>query len=149
MKHLFTVDAKDYDASWSHSYRPSVRAIIENNGKLALVHELQHDYYLFPGGGIDKGETHHDALIREVKEETGLTVIPESIKELGLVVWLSKSCIYRNTIFEQQNYYYFCKTLDSITEQKLEGYEVEAGYTLEYITLNDALEKNLTTDHNE
>ena len=38
------------------------------------------------------------ALIREVKEETGLTVIPESIKELGLVVRLNKSFIYQNTV---------------------------------------------------
>ena len=39
-----------------------------------MVHSKIYNYYKFPGGGIDDGETKIDALIRETKEDTGLTI---------------------------------------------------------------------------
>lgn len=38
--------------------------------------------WLTPGGGVDAGETHHDAAVRELEEETGLV-----IDNLGTPVW--------------------------------------------------------------
>lgn len=38
--------------------------------------------WLTPGGGVDEGESHHDAAVRELREETGLT-----IEDLGPPVW--------------------------------------------------------------
>ncbi len=83
---LFELDSRNYIKNGTIEKRPSVRGIIIKNHKIALVHSLKHDYYKFPGGGIDEGETHSDTLIREVFEESGLMVIPESIKEYGLVL---------------------------------------------------------------
>lgn len=53
-------------------FRPSVYGVIVENEKVLLV--KQWDGYDFPGGGVEKGESVHDALLREVKEETGLSV---------------------------------------------------------------------------
>ena len=62
--------------------RPSVRGIIRKQGTVAMVHSLKYDYYKFPGGGIEPGESREETLIRETREEAGLTVLPDSIREL-------------------------------------------------------------------
>jgi 8-oxo-dGTP pyrophosphatase MutT (NUDIX family) len=54
--------------------RPSVYGVILDNGKILVAQAVHTSKYVLPGGGIDKGEAIHDALIREVKEETGIDV---------------------------------------------------------------------------
>lgn len=144
MRPLFCVDMLDYEEDWPHSARPSVRGIIRKGGKLAMVHSLKYDYYKFPGGGIDGVESHEATLIREVKEETGLAVIPETIKEYGFVLRLQKSDYLENTIFEQENFYYTCEVEEIVGAQKLDDYEAEEGFTLEFVTPEEAIRANET-----
>ena len=149
MENLFTIDLKNYDKNWEHSYRLAVRAIIECGDELAMVYNSKYDWYAFPGGGPEEGENLVDALIREVKEEVGLTVIPESIKEFGGAMLHRKSYIHDNTIFDQENYYYTCKVLPEVGEQQLEDYEAKEGLTLEFVNPEHALNVNLHNDHFE
>lgn len=149
MKRLFTIDLQDYDPRWPHSKRPTVRAIIRRGEKLAMIHKLKYDYYAFPGGGIEDGETYHDALIREVHEETGLRVIPNSIEEFGSALRLNGSRKYKNAIFEQENFYYTCTVEDTVDAQQLSEGEVEDQFTLEFVSAEDALRKNRYDDHGE
>lgn len=56
--------------------RTSARAILYQDGKLLVV-RYQDDagpWYVVPGGGQRHGEALTDALVREVAEETGLSV---------------------------------------------------------------------------
>jgi 8-oxo-dGTP pyrophosphatase MutT (NUDIX family) len=56
------------------TFRPSVYAIILDNGKVLLLNTRHTGTYSLPGGGIDIGETLEVALKREVREETGLEI---------------------------------------------------------------------------
>lgn len=149
MKRLFTIDLKDYDEEWEHSKRPSARGIIVKGDKLALIHNMKYDYYEFPGGGIEEGESFEEGLIREVKEETGLTVIPESIREFGSALRLSKSRKLENTVFEQESFYYLCEVFSEIGDTKLEDYEEAEGLILEFVKPEDAVYVNRNNDHGE
>jgi 8-oxo-dGTP diphosphatase len=50
--------------------------ILIEDGKVALIerHRAGKHYYVFPGGGMDDGETPEQAAVREMEEETGLQV---------------------------------------------------------------------------
>lgn len=63
---------------------PGVGAVIVADGRLLLVRRgrgAYQDYWAVPGGRQRRGETMRDAVVREVREETGLTV------DVGGVVW--------------------------------------------------------------
>lgn len=149
MERLFVIDLKDYDENWQRSKRPTVRAIIQFNDKFAMVHNEKYDYYAFPGGGVEEGEDFHQALIREVKEEVGLMVIPETIEEFGSALRLNSSHRFEKTIFEQENFYYKCKAYDKIGEQMLDEEEAEEGFALVFVSPEEALRKNRYDDHKE
>lgn len=52
------------------------RAILQNSeGKILLHKRTDFDFWAFPGGGAEEGESAEDCIIREVFEETGLKII--------------------------------------------------------------------------
>jgi 8-oxo-dGTP pyrophosphatase MutT (NUDIX family) len=56
---------------------PSVSAIIYGpSGRILMIRQRDGDAWSTPGGAIDPDETPLDAVVREVWEETGLTVEP-------------------------------------------------------------------------
>lgn len=160
MKTLFTTDYKDYEPDWPRSSRPSARGIIlidelsdystlAPHDKIALAYAKNLGYYKFPGGGIHEGEEKTAALIREVAEETGLEVIPESIEEAGLVHRIMQSEIFPKTIFIQDSFHYFCRVKTGadgkllIKNQKLDDYEKDDGFELRFVTVDEAIQTNL------
>ena len=91
MRLLFEMDKKDHAGCTRTYVRNSARSIIIVGGKIAMVHSLKYDYYKFPGGGIEQGESPVDAMIRETREETGLVVKPETVREYGYVHRIQRS----------------------------------------------------------
>lgn len=59
--------------------------ILVESGKVALIERYRagSHYFVFPGGGVDEGETPEKAAVRETEEELGLQVrIQQKIIEL-------------------------------------------------------------------
>ena len=142
MRRLFEIDLQDYEGCTKVFRRPSARAIIFKDGKIALVYATNERYYKFPGGGIHDDEDKKQALIREVREETGLNVIPERITEYGSVLRRQRSERDKDTVFEQENYFFLCETEDAAGSQDLDDYEKEAGFKLVYADIDDAIRVN-------
>ena len=142
MKMLFEMDEKDYGQCTHTFTRNSARSIIISDGKVAMVHSLKYDYYKFPGGGVENGENPIEAMIRETREEAGLVVIPESVKEYGYVHRIQKSDIDATECFVQDNFYYLCNTTDESVSQQLDDYEALESYRLEYVESLVAINKN-------
>lgn len=141
MNMIARLDRHNYNPHWKHTVRYASRAIIRKGNMLAMVKSSSRGYYKFPGGGINKGESIIHALIRETLEETGLTIIPESIKELGYIHELRKS-MYGSEIFEQYSFYHRAEVTDSLSETALDGYEIEEAFALEFIPPDIALAAN-------
>lgn len=53
--------------------RERVGAIIEDGGRFFMVKLHNTDFFHLVGGGVDDGESLHDALKREIKEEVGVS----------------------------------------------------------------------------
>ena len=140
MKLLFSIDKKNYDENAPVFRRPSVRGIILREGKVAMMHSLKYGYYKLPGGGIEPGETLEETLIREVAEEAGLQVIPQSIRELGYVQRIEKG--WDEDIFIQENYYFFCDAEEALLPQQLDDYEAEERFTLAFVSPDEAMAVN-------
>jgi len=144
MRHLFTMDTKDYDPNGTRKFRPSVRGLVIRDGRVLMIHSLKYDYYKFPGGGMEPGEEMEGALCREVAEESGFCVVPGSVREYGLVRKISRGG--ETDIFDQENFYFFCDVFGTV-EQDLDDYEADEGFTPEFVTPQAAIAVNLFHDH--
>ena len=75
---------KDYiddpDSPAINSVVPSVVAVVLNgSGKILLIHKTDNQLWALPGGGHEAGESIAEAVVREVREETGYDVEVESL----------------------------------------------------------------------
>lgn len=85
--------------------RTRVAGVIFINGGVALMHRVGvlkrkaiQEYYTFPGGGLESGETLEEGTIREIKEELGIEVrVVKKLYEL------------ESEKFNQKEYFFLCE----------------------------------------
>ena len=140
MKLLFEIDKKDYDPEGKAFIRPSARGIIFRDGKLAVIYSRKNKYCKFPGGGIELDEDAVTAMIREVKEESGLIVKPESVREFGYVHRIQKG--RHEPVFIQDNYYYFCEVEEGQEDTEFSESEMKEDFVPMFIPLEEAIRIN-------
>ncbi len=122
-------------------YREAVRAIIIQDHKILLIHSNLGDYK-FPGGGLEKNESHTNGLLREVAEETGY--INCIVKEkMGVVIERYIDEYDENVYFEMTSHYYICElTNGKKIDQKLDDYEAAQEFMPKWLTIDEAIKQN-------
>lgn len=139
MRLLFTMDAHNYEEGGRSFSRPSARAVVIRDGRVAMVYSRKFRHYKFPGGGIEPGESREAALLREAREEAGLVLDPQSVRPYGFVHRIERGS--EEPLFIQDNFYYLASA-SAIVPQELDGYEAEEGYTLRWVDSREAIEQN-------
>ena len=141
MKILATFDARDYEGTTGIYEKYSIRAIIVRDGRLAMQCSREGEYKI-PGGGQELGENYEQTLIREVKEETGLYVRPESICELGEIIELHRD------IFEPDKslsaiLFFLLRCSGQAGATSLTPSEIAKGYQLKWATPEEVYHRNI------
>ncbi len=129
MKTLFVMDEKDYTEEMPVVERTTVRALIERDGLFAMQ-KSRYGEYKIPGGAPDPDETMEDALVREVREETGLFVERDSIREVGMTLEMREDAHKKGVKFVRRTYFYSCRVGDEIGETSMTRSEIDLGFTL-------------------
>jgi len=121
--------------------RDAARGIIFQHGKLLMVFSEKNGDYKFPGGGVEKGEDQPVALIREVKEETGVEVIRVG-PEFGCIIEYDIPIENEYDVFKMTSRYFMCEIGVGSGKQNLDEYEKDLGFTARWVNLEEALQTN-------
>lgn len=140
MEKILTIDEHDYDDNSGEIFRVSIRGIIFIGSKLLLIEDSAGGVKL-PGGGMEPGEDDYQALAREIKEETGYEVIPESVKPFGEIEEKRLS-VKEPRIWHQINRLYFCDVYPGQGQCGYSENERKYGFHQVFYTIDEALEKN-------
>jgi 8-oxo-dGTP pyrophosphatase MutT (NUDIX family) len=71
---------RDPNAPKANSVVPSVTAVVlDDAGRLLLIHKTDNDLWALPGGGHDIGEHIGETVVRETLEETGIQVVVDNV----------------------------------------------------------------------
>ncbi len=99
----------------------ATKAFIVRDGKVLILEEARDKdtgtnpgKFEFPGGKMERGEKPEEALIREVKEETGLEI--EILKPFGIEEWQP---IVKDEQWQIIGIYFECKLKENNSEVRL------------------------------
>lgn len=127
MERLLTLDLHDYSDEMPVFEKNTVRAVILRDGKLAMQRSGAGEYKM-PGGGVEDGESHTDTLLREVREEVGLLVIPASITPIGEILELREDVFHKSVKYVCHSYFYACEVEDETVPTQMTPSEIAKGF---------------------
>ena len=110
--------------------RAGCRGIVIKDSLMLISHEINAEWYLIPGGGLEDSETIEECCTREIREETGYIVQPVS------------HFLTINEYYEEYKYvsdYFLCEIIEK-AEQNLTVSEIGRGLIPEWIAPEKMLE---------
>jgi 8-oxo-dGTP pyrophosphatase MutT (NUDIX family) len=129
-------------------HRTAVRGVILRDRDLLMIHSTNVGDYKFPGGGVADGETHKQALCREVQEECGMRILYVG-SAIGTVIEYDIPIEKDYDVFKMTSHYYRCDAESEFGTQKLDDYEQELGFEPIWISIADALLVNKALLHSD
>lgn len=117
------------------TYREAARGIIIENNQILLVFSEKFKDYKLPGGGLEKNENFEQALLREVKEETGISVKIESFFEE--IMEFDEAQEIEMDYFKMYSKYFICKKLEKNSQ-----IISEIGSKTMWVNIDEAIIKN-------
>lgn len=135
MKHIITITDKDItgaDTLSSAKPRIAVNAVLfDVDSNIALSYRRDFNLYTLPGGGVEVDEDLHEAVKREIWEETGCDC--EIIGELGQIIENRAEFD-----FTQERYYYIAQVLGEKGVLHLTDAEIAADTTVVWFSPEQA-----------
>ena len=122
-------------------HRTAVRGVAVSGRDLLMIYSSRVGDYKFPGGGVNQGESHAEALCREVQEECGMSVLSLG-PEICAVIEYDMPSESDYEVFKMTSYYYHCEVEDGFGEQTLDDYERDLGFKPVWIDIDRAIQRN-------
>jgi mutator protein MutT len=116
--------------------REGIMIIVYRNPDSFLLVETKNENLNFIAGGIDKGEKPLEGVIREVKEESGIEITKNQIKELPLVNEFTYKKGYYEGVESRQKVY-----LVKVPEDTTIDYDVEEITFAKWMSKDEVREK--------
>jgi 8-oxo-dGTP pyrophosphatase MutT (NUDIX family) len=132
---------KEINTNGRTVHRTAVRAVILHGRDLLMVLSSAVGDYKFPGGGVDLGESHMQALARELREECGASLLSVD-GELGAVIEYNFAKEKDFDVFKMTSHYYLCQAEDGFCAQKLDDYERDLGFKPVWVDIDEAISTN-------
>jgi 8-oxo-dGTP pyrophosphatase MutT (NUDIX family) len=141
MKLLKVYDSQDYTDEMPVFEKYSVRGVIVRDGKIATQMGNDGDYKIL-GGGVEKGEDFHDALLREVQEESGLIIKKDTIREVGEILEMREDLFTKGMKYVCHSCFYRCDARYELGETHMTESEIAKGYHLVWATPEEIIAGN-------
>lgn len=126
-----------FDSYQIDDVRHSVKCIAIRHNKVLMM-KSKHGHYSFPGGGIEAGESHQQALIREIKEETGYDC-KKILQAAGQLQISRPDKLNPSNLYQIAEHYYVCRLSKTPGQQSLSPNELLHNYKIVWVELNDIL----------